>query len=88
MSYRSHRPSPPGIVHPLSRARDEPFCTLDFVTGKENVIFLGPPGTGKRIWRSGWVSGHETGLVVGSSTARDSMGTHREDMRRAWAAST
>jgi DNA replication protein DnaC len=21
--------------------------TLDFVTGRENVVFLGPPGTGK-----------------------------------------
>jgi DNA replication protein DnaC len=29
------------------------LATLDFVSGKENVIFLGPPGTGKRIWRSG-----------------------------------
>jgi DNA replication protein DnaC len=28
------------------------LATLDFVAGKENVIFLGPPGTGKPIWRS------------------------------------
>jgi hypothetical protein len=26
---------------------DEPLGTLDFVTAKENVVFLGPPGTGK-----------------------------------------
>jgi DNA replication protein DnaC len=25
--------------------------TLDFVVGKENVIFLGPPGTGRPIWQ-------------------------------------
>jgi DNA replication protein DnaC len=31
--------------------------TLDFVTGKENVIFLGPPGTGRPIWRSASESG-------------------------------
>jgi DNA replication protein DnaC len=32
------------------------LATLDFVAGKENVIFLGPPGTGKPTWRSGWRS--------------------------------
>jgi DNA replication protein DnaC len=32
------------------------LATLDFVAGKENVIFLGPPGTGKPIWPSGWQS--------------------------------
>jgi DNA replication protein DnaC len=26
--------------------------TLDFIAGKENVILLGPPGTGKTRWRS------------------------------------
>lgn len=25
--------------------------TLDFITARDNVVFLGPPGTGKRIWR-------------------------------------
>jgi hypothetical protein len=30
--------------------------TLDFVVAKDNVVFLGPPGTGP-IWRSGWRSG-------------------------------
>ncbi|WP_163761723.1 IS21-like element helper ATPase IstB [Mycobacterium paragordonae] len=25
--------------------------TLDFVTAKDNVVFLGPPGTGKPTWR-------------------------------------
>jgi IstB-like ATP binding protein len=29
------------------------LATLDFVAGKENVIFLGPPGTGKPTWRLG-----------------------------------
>jgi DNA replication protein DnaC len=28
------------------------FATLDFIAAKENVIFLGPPGTGKPISRS------------------------------------
>jgi len=27
--------------------------TLDFIAGKENVVFLGPPGTGKPTYRSG-----------------------------------
>jgi len=27
--------------------------TLDFVTPRDNVVFLGPPGTGKTHWRSG-----------------------------------
>jgi hypothetical protein len=26
---------------------------LDFIAAKENVIFIGPPGTGKPTWRSG-----------------------------------
>jgi hypothetical protein len=33
------------------------LATLDFVAGKENVIFLGPPGTGKPTWPSDWRSG-------------------------------
>jgi hypothetical protein len=32
------------------------LATLDLVARKENVIFLGPPGTGKPTWRSGWRS--------------------------------
>jgi DNA replication protein DnaC len=32
------------------------LATLDFVAGKENVIFLGPLGTGKPTWLSGWRS--------------------------------
>ena len=28
------------------------LATVDFVAAKENVIFLGPPGTGKPTWRS------------------------------------
>ena len=45
--------------HQRSLKRDQiaHLGTLDFVTGKENVVFLGPPGTGKRICRSGWASG-------------------------------
>ena len=31
--------------------------TLDFVAGKENVVLLGPPGTGRRTWPPGWRSG-------------------------------
>ena len=30
--------------------------TLDFVTARDNVVFLGPPGTGKPTWPSGWPS--------------------------------
>jgi hypothetical protein len=30
--------------------------TLDFITAKDNVVFLGPPGTGKPIWPSDWRS--------------------------------
>jgi DNA replication protein DnaC len=28
--------------------------TLDFVTARENVVFLGPPGTGKTHCETGW----------------------------------
>ena len=31
--------------------------TFDFVASKENVVFLGPPGTGKPTCPSGWGSG-------------------------------
>ena len=31
--------------------------TLDFVTARDNVVFLGPPGTGKPTSRSAWPSG-------------------------------
>ena len=31
--------------------------TLDFVAAKDNVVFLGPPGPARRIWRSGWKFG-------------------------------
>ena len=31
--------------------------TLDFVTAKDNVVFLGPPGTGKPTCPPGWASG-------------------------------
>src|ERR1700733_13825325 len=31
----------------LKREVIAPLGTLDFVTGKDNVVFLGPPGTGK-----------------------------------------
>jgi hypothetical protein len=31
---------------------------LDFVTAKDNVVFLGPPGTGKHTSPSAWRSGH------------------------------
>jgi DNA replication protein DnaC len=31
----------------LKRDQIAHLGTLDFVTGKENVVFLGPPGTGK-----------------------------------------
>jgi DNA replication protein DnaC len=33
--------------------------TLDFVTARENVVFLGPPGTGKTHCETGWA--HSSG---------------------------
>jgi DNA replication protein DnaC len=38
--------------------------TLDFITAKENIVFLGPPGTGKTHLRSGWAS-----VPAGQATA-------------------
>ncbi|WP_324608190.1 MULTISPECIES: ATP-binding protein [unclassified Streptomyces] len=32
---------------PAIRSAEAHLRTLDFVTGKENIVFLGPPGTGK-----------------------------------------
>ena len=31
--------------------------TLDFVIAKDNVVFLGPPGTGETHYPPGWASG-------------------------------
>jgi DNA replication protein DnaC len=46
------------------------LATLDFVAGKENVIFLGPPGTGKPTWRIGLaIRGRQAGHRVLFATA-------------------
>jgi DNA replication protein DnaC len=37
----------------LKRATIAHLATLDFITGKENVVFLGPPGTGKTHCETG-----------------------------------
>lgn len=36
----------------MTREQIAHLGTLDFITGKENAVFLGPPGSGKRTWRS------------------------------------
>lgn len=43
--------------------------TLDFVTAKDNVVFLGPPGTDKTHWRSGSRSAGQAGYRVLFATA-------------------
>ena len=42
---------------------------LDFVGHQENVMFLGPPGWGRRTWRSVWRSGRRS-VGGGCTTAR------------------
>ena len=46
---RHHHQGPPrpNRPHPPNQIRDTPLGTLDFVAARENVVFLGPPGTGK-----------------------------------------
>jgi DNA replication protein DnaC len=43
-------------AHGLKRDQIMHLGTLDFVAARENVIFLGPPGTGKTHLASGWGS--------------------------------
>ncbi len=40
----------------LKREQIAHLGTLDFITARENVVFLGPPGTGKTHWPPAWRS--------------------------------
>ena len=40
----------------IKREQIESLHELGFLDRAENVILLGPPGVGKRIWRSAWRS--------------------------------
>jgi DNA replication protein DnaC len=54
----------------LKRDQIAHLGTLDFVTGKENVVFLGPPGTGKTHLSIGLgIRACQTGHRVAFATA-------------------
>ncbi len=51
--------------------------TLDFVTGRDNVVFLGPPGTGKTHLATGLAiracqAGHRVAFATASSAPSES----------------
>ena len=60
---------------------------LDFLAGKENIVLLGPPGTGKRISRSPWGSAPASPGTASRSKRRPN-GSRCSPMLNARAAST
>lgn len=56
----------------LKRGQIAHLGTLDFITAQENVIFLGPPGTGKTHLATGLaITACHAGHRVESATAAD-----------------